>query len=277
MAIDRGIRFMTYEPRPIDTSGIVLSRELSELTELLAENTHDLWARRRLAEGWRYGPERNDANKTHPDLVHYSELVEAEKDYDRTTAIETVKVFVSLGYRIEPPAHRESVETDSSAPVSGEPTVPVPALQDIAALNLAGLLALWQARNLDGRSGSIEWYRQLAERLRELGEPLLAYDLVSEGLELWSADVRLCQLQGLALADSGAPGRANHVLRVLKGEGQADEETLGMLARTYKDLWRRSERPEEQRRYLKLATTHSPGLIGLSDLGALPQLESTPE
>lgn len=256
---------MTYEPIPIDTSAIVLSKELSELTEFLAENTHDVWARRRLAEGWRYGPERNDANKTHPDLVRYSELVEAEKDYDRTTAMETVKVIVSRGYRIEPPAHRESVETDSSVPVSGEPTVPVPALQDIATLNLAGLFALWQARNLDGRSGSIEWYRQLAERLRELGEPLLAYDLVSEGLELWSADVRLRQLQGLALADSGAPRRANHVLRALKGEGHADEETLGMLARTYKDLWRRSERPAEKRRYLKLAYEEYAAAYGRTD------------
>src|ERR1700682_6493583 len=76
----------------------------------------------------------------------------------------------------------------------------------------------------------------LAERFLAQGAHLLAYDVVSEALAKWPEDVRLCQLQGLALARSGATERANAILEQLRSAGQTDEETLGMLARTYKDL-----------------------------------------
>lgn len=92
---------MDYKPAPRDTSGVRLPRELVELTELLARNTHENWARRRMAEGWTYGTERSDEKKEHPSLVPYEDLSESEKDYDRTTAMETLKTIVALGYRIE--------------------------------------------------------------------------------------------------------------------------------------------------------------------------------
>jgi RyR domain len=60
---------LDYRPVPIETSGVKLSEDLRDLTELLARNAHDNWARQRLSEGWRYGPERNDARKDHPCLV----------------------------------------------------------------------------------------------------------------------------------------------------------------------------------------------------------------
>ena len=91
----------TYKPRPIETSKVELSAELVELTERLAENAHDNWATRRMAEGWRWGPVRDDAAKRHPDLVPYDELAEAEKHYDRDTAMETLRAIIALGYRIE--------------------------------------------------------------------------------------------------------------------------------------------------------------------------------
>ncbi len=92
---------MDYNPNPIDTSAISLSDYLTELTEKLAENNHDLWAKKRIAEGWTYGPNRDDKKMTHPDLVPYSELPESEKDYDRVTAVEALKVIVALGFKIE--------------------------------------------------------------------------------------------------------------------------------------------------------------------------------
>ena len=90
----------TYKPQTIDTSQIELSTELQELIERLAENNHDHWARKRIQEGWRYGPERNDNYKEHPDLVPYVELSESEKAYDRTTVIEVLKAIIALGYDI---------------------------------------------------------------------------------------------------------------------------------------------------------------------------------
>ena len=92
-----------YKPRPIDTSNIELPDDIVQLTEQLAENNHDLWTQQRIAEGWAHGPERDDTNKKHPDLVPYSDLPESEKEYDRRAAMETLKAILALGYRIELP------------------------------------------------------------------------------------------------------------------------------------------------------------------------------
>ena len=94
-------KFDMYKPKPIDTSHVQLSDDLLELTELLAENAHDNWAQQRMAEGWTYGPERNDANKKNPDMMPYADLPASEKEYDRKMAMETLKAIISLGYRIE--------------------------------------------------------------------------------------------------------------------------------------------------------------------------------
>jgi len=93
---------MSYQPAPIPTSQIALPADLVELTERLAENAHDLWAARRLADGWTHGPRRDDALKQHPCLVPYADLPEPEKRYDREAVIGTLKAILALGYRIEP-------------------------------------------------------------------------------------------------------------------------------------------------------------------------------
>ena len=89
-----------YAPKPVDTAGVDLPDELKELTELLAENVHENWAAGRLAEGWRYGSVRDDAGRQTPCLVPYACLSAEEKNYDRNTALETLKTILALGYRI---------------------------------------------------------------------------------------------------------------------------------------------------------------------------------
>lgn len=90
-----------YKPNPIDTSKVTLPEGLLELTEKIAENVHENWSLGRIADGWTYGEIRDDANKTTPCLVPYSELSEKEKEFDRVTALETLKLIVALGYKIE--------------------------------------------------------------------------------------------------------------------------------------------------------------------------------
>lgn len=94
---------MKYQPKPLDTSAIILPDDLLALTELLAANTHDIWAEQRIAEGWTYGITRDDATKQNPDLVPYDELPDGEKEYDRRTALEALKVILALGYKIMKP------------------------------------------------------------------------------------------------------------------------------------------------------------------------------
>lgn len=89
-----------YKPKPIDTSDVVLPPDLEQLAEKMAKNVHEVWADSRLAEGWCYGEERDDANKTHPCLIPYEELPEEEKEYDRNTSIGTLKLIMKLGFKI---------------------------------------------------------------------------------------------------------------------------------------------------------------------------------
>jgi ryanodine receptor 2 len=90
-----------YVPKPIDTAHITLPESLLGLTERLAENVHDTWAKRRMAEGWTFGPKRDDAAKQHPCLVPYAQLPDSEKQYDRDTAQQSIKAIIALGYHLE--------------------------------------------------------------------------------------------------------------------------------------------------------------------------------
>jgi class 3 adenylate cyclase len=82
---------------------------------------------------------------------------------------------------------------------------------------------------------AIETVEHVEQYLRQ-GDPLLAYNAVQDALHVWPGNLRLRQLKGLAVARSGDTERANQLLGELAAEGSADSETLGMLARTHKDL-----------------------------------------
>ena len=91
-----------YDPRPIPIDHIKIPESIYPLVERLAENAHDVWARRRLQDGWVCGAERSDQGRQHPCLVPYSELPESEKDYDREVVIGTIKAMLALGCTITP-------------------------------------------------------------------------------------------------------------------------------------------------------------------------------
>ena len=89
-----------YNPQPINVEDIDLDANLEELTEAIAENAHDIWARARMDDGWTYGFVRNDELKQHPDLVPYSQLPDGEKEYDRIMAMNTLRLVRRLGFDI---------------------------------------------------------------------------------------------------------------------------------------------------------------------------------
>jgi RyR domain/Tetratricopeptide Repeats-Sensor len=92
-----------YTPRPLDTDSVELPDALGGLVEALSEHIHDTWATQRLAEGWRYGPRRDDELRQHPCLVSYAELTEEERHYDRLTVTQTLKAILTQGFRITGP------------------------------------------------------------------------------------------------------------------------------------------------------------------------------
>lgn len=91
---------MDYIPKPLDASNVFLPEGLEELTESLSKNVHEVWAAGRIAAGWKYGSVRDEIKKEHPSLIPYEELSEDEKDYDRATAISTIRYILSKGYTI---------------------------------------------------------------------------------------------------------------------------------------------------------------------------------
>ena len=92
---------LDYIPEPMDLSLVDLPESLIQLSERIAENVHEVWAKARIDEGWTYGEKRDDIHKKHPCLVPYDELPEEEKEYDGNTAMNTIKMVKNLGFRIE--------------------------------------------------------------------------------------------------------------------------------------------------------------------------------
>ncbi|TMW56340.1 hypothetical protein Poli38472_006350 [Pythium oligandrum] len=98
----------TYEPRPIHTEAVKVPAHLRSLIELLAENTHEVWAKMRMDQGWKYGPRRDDEKREHNGLVPYIYLTQDEKQMDRNTAMQTVKAILRCGFTF---VHKDKVSS----------------------------------------------------------------------------------------------------------------------------------------------------------------------
>ncbi|HEY6391481.1 MAG TPA: TRAFs-binding domain-containing protein [Bryobacteraceae bacterium] len=122
-----------------------------------------------------------------------------------------------------------------------------------APITVAGLFAEWRAHP-PGRL-PLETYRSLGKAANQNGEALLAFDVSREGLETWPGDKELRQVKALALARMGSTELARDLLLQIRNEGHDDEESLGLLSRTYKDMWLRSGSTQDLRaafnQYLK--------------------------
>ena len=198
------------DPRTAQPDG--LPPELLELQEILAENVHDAWAHQRIAEGWVLGTVRDEQVRTHPGLVPYDRLPESEKQYDRETALTTIRTVLARGYRIVPPVN--PLPGGSSPTEMDRELTPLRELVYAAdSGSLRSLLTCWRALPTACRWHDLRLARQFADRLLEFNEPLVAFDCITEGLEHWPDDLRLRQLQGLSLASRSGPQSQSSVLR----------------------------------------------------------------
>ncbi|KAJ8920014.1 hypothetical protein NQ315_006545 [Exocentrus adspersus] len=92
-----------YKPAPLDLSAITLTAKLEELVDQLAENTHNLWAKERIQQGWTYGLNEDPDMFRSPHLVPYGKVDDAIKKANRDTASETVRTLLVYGYNLDPP------------------------------------------------------------------------------------------------------------------------------------------------------------------------------
>ena len=92
---------MEYRPNPVDLTKVELSQKLQEDIEKIARNIHETWGMERQKQGWSYGEIHDAEQKKHPCMIPYEDLPESEKDIDRATVEQTIKMLLFMGYTIE--------------------------------------------------------------------------------------------------------------------------------------------------------------------------------
>lgn len=99
----------------------------------------------------------------------------------------------------------------------------------------------------------LEYERMVREAVSS-GQLLTAIEMARDGLARFGESLVLRQQLALALAQTGAVDAAHEGLVKLLKESANDEETLSLLGRVYKEMWRRARTPAEATMALQQAS-----------------------
>lgn len=207
--------------------------------------------------GWKYGKEHDEIQKLSPFLILFDELPDSNKTEFISAAENTIKNILDEGYCI--------LKSEDSADLSPELESLQKELECKDTSTVDEKALLWRKRNPKLWKKHPSLFLQAGKGMLAAGEPLLAYDILSEGSETMGGLAMLDELKGeprdllvsllqqkaLALAQSGASEEANSILRFLFDSGLTDSETLGILGRTWKDMGLASEDKDKRTRCLQ--------------------------
>ncbi|XP_023248075.1 ryanodine receptor [Copidosoma floridanum] len=90
-----------YNPQPINTLNVALTNDLNQIVQKFSEHYHDAWASRKLENGWTYGEQWSDINKTHPRLKPYSMVSDYERERYKEPVRESLKALLAIGWSVE--------------------------------------------------------------------------------------------------------------------------------------------------------------------------------
>ncbi|MBU3665144.1 MAG: hypothetical protein FGM15_04595 [Chthoniobacterales bacterium] len=238
-----------WAPAPDRNASVKLPPFLAGLTERLAGEVHERWARQRMAEGWRYGPVRDEKLKTTPNLVAYDNLPEAEKDVDRGTALTTLRTILGEGYTIVP-------AVPASDAASGEIQAVEMLLRDAGTLTFEAADALRRSKPAEFWAAHPALLLRLARHASDAGWPLMVFDMASQALARRESsagsgpcpeDGPLRYLEVLSLVEVGALERAAQELAKLENLGGVTGDLQGLRGRIAKMQGLRATQPDEAR------------------------------
>ena len=244
-----------WRPAPDTGASAPLPDFLGPLIEHLAEKVHDKWAERRIAEGWTFGPRRDDERKTTPNLVSYAQLTEVEKAYDRATAMATIRNLYAAGYRVVQ-AESESGSEDSGASLVES------FLADPKARRFEEADLLWRGKPPEFWRRHPALLERLARMASDAGWPLLTYDIVSRSLAVSgpdaaklpeAAEARLRYLSVLSLMEVGALERAAEELAKIGDDRWIEGDLQGLRGRLSKMRGLRAKNADEARGHFREA------------------------
>lgn len=244
-------RKITWTPPQDESSSVRLPDFIQPLVERLAEKIHNRWATKRLEEGWTFGPERNDKLLTTPNLVGYATLPEIEKNYDRATAIETLKSLYAEGYKVV-------LASDSTPGDPGEKQAVVARLESSEPLRLEDADLLWRGHSQDFWRSHPDLLLGLAKRCSDSGHPLLAFDMASRALSASDtlpaafAD-KLRHVAVLSLMEVGALERAASELAKIGSDKWIEGDLHGLRGRLAKATGLRAKDPADAARFFREA------------------------
>lgn len=106
----------------------MLNNDLNQIVQKFSEHYHDAWASRKLENGWTYGEQWSDMNKTHPRLKPYNMLNDYERERYKEPVRESLKALLAIGWSVEhaevdvPSTNRSSMRRSSKSQVNPDRT-----------------------------------------------------------------------------------------------------------------------------------------------------------
>src|SRR5262245_39197901 len=99
-------------------------------------------------------------------------------------------------------------------------------------------------RSPAGFADEVAEYETMVRQAVSSGQLLTAIEVAKDGLHRFPDNLTLRQQLALAQTQAGAYEAAQAVLTELVKESPKDEETLSLLGRIHKELWRHAADPE---------------------------------